>query len=568
MSRHVYLEPSDLDKPVRGRASTFLLVWIAVLAGFVTVWHVTDNEPIAIALFVIGCGATILIAVIVRTRSAHALADVLKAIELARLRERADETITRARALLRTKVTAFTRAQVLLSLGTCAESEGDFAEAADIFVRAEGALRAAPMAGMVRNQFLAVIAARRAFAHAACGDLARARATLASAHVPDGLPAAVALARRAELVIVLREGVPGELEALLAKSETLLRNALTWRDRALVHVMRRMARTQAGARHLELEPDPSSLVGARGSRTERRVVRRRCRVSDATNLERAFRDATATPQAGGIVIHRFNPTLALFVLTIGATTITALAVALMASAGRVAFAGFALLAWAIVHLLYIWIVSARQRRGVRLNNNAVAMLGAGDDLHAVASLRSAIGDFYPRDIVAMSLYNLGIVATRERDVPSATKLFRASVAASTGPRISRADLYAGLSRAQLAFTLAITGELDEAESIASDPGASALAVAFGARARAAIALKRGRFEEVVTILDGERALLRNALSLQDAILAEAMRAYALSRLGSSYRGVAHASAPIYADDLARAYVRSMLPETEPMLVSS
>jgi hypothetical protein len=109
------------------------------------------------------------------------------------------------------------------------------------------------MAGMARNQLLAVIAARRAFAHAALGDLERARATLASARVPDGLPAARALARRAELVMVARENQPTELAALLAKSDVLLRNALVWRDRALVHVMRRMARTQGA--HLELEPE-------------------------------------------------------------------------------------------------------------------------------------------------------------------------------------------------------------------------------------------------------------------------------------------------------------------------
>lgn len=260
MSRHVYLEPSDVDTPVRGAASTFFVVWIAVLVGFVAAWRLTSNQPAAIALFVIGCGAAILIAVIVRTRSAHGLAELQKSIELARLRERAEETITRARSLLRTKLTAYTRAQVLLSLGACAETEGDFPEAAAIFVHAEGALRAAPMAGMVRNQLLAVIAARRAFAHAACGDLARARQTLASAHVPDGLPAALAFARRAELVIVAREGVRGELAALLAKSETLLRNALTWRDRALVHVMKRMAMGGAQNDHLELEPELRAWV--------------------------------------------------------------------------------------------------------------------------------------------------------------------------------------------------------------------------------------------------------------------------------------------------------------------
>lgn len=287
------------------------------------------------------------------------------------------------------------------------------------------------------------------------------------------------------------------------------------------------------------------------------------------DVDAAFREAERTSQAGNVAIRRFNPTLLVLAFTGIVTTFAALVVFAMATARRADLAIFALLGWAILHLLFVWTYAARQRRGVRLNNNAVAMLGGGDDMHAVASLRSAIGDLYPRDIVGMSLYNLGIVAMRALDSTSAKKLFRASVAAATGFRMKgSADLYSGLARAQLAFALAITGELDEAEGYALEPGASALAVAFSARARAAIALRRARFEEVVAILDAERALLRNALALQDAILAEAMRAYALSRLGNTYRGVATMHAPIYADDLARAYVRSMLPEVEPVLVTS
>lgn len=234
-------------------------MWVVVLAIFVAAWRLLESgsalAPAAVGGLVLLIGVVIFVAALRATRTSHKLAGALKAIELARLRERTAEAIALARALLRTPLAAQHRAHVLLALGSCAESEGDFAEAAEVLVKAEGTLRAGTMDSMVRNQYLALVAARRAFAHAACGDLARARATLASARVPDGLPAAAALARRAELVVVAREGLATELDALLARSETLLRNTLAWRDRALVHVMRRMASPSAHATHLELEPD-------------------------------------------------------------------------------------------------------------------------------------------------------------------------------------------------------------------------------------------------------------------------------------------------------------------------
>jgi tetratricopeptide (TPR) repeat protein len=232
---------------------------------------------------------------------------------------------------------------------------------------------------------------------------------------------------------------------------------------------------------------------------------------------------------------------------------------------------FVLLAWAIANLVALWIFGGNQRKGVRLNNDAVVLITIGDTERARDKLRAAVSGVFPRDVAAMALFNLGIIAMRERDLDSAKKLLRESVDTSSGFRLARATaLYEGLSRAQLAFTQAVTGELDAADATLAHQGAprpSPLGVAFATRARAALALKRGRFDDVVSLLDGERPLLRNALSLQDAILAEAMRAYALSRLGDGYRAAARATAPIYADDLARAYVRSMLPETEPMLVS-
>jgi hypothetical protein len=286
---------------------------------------------------------------------------------------------------------------------------------------------------------------------------------------------------------------------------------------------------------------------------------------------RSFVEAESTPQAGGVRIRRYNPTALWLGLVATTTAAMGAAVVLLGAATRVELAIVALLAWAVSNLSMVWIFAGHQRKGVRANNGAVTLLTMGDEARATEMLRGAVSGFFPRDVVAMSLYNLGIVAIRARDTASAAKLFRASVDAASGIRFKSAPaLYSGLSRAQLAFTLAVMGELDAADACIAQTDmttVSPLAIAFGVRARATLALRRGRFEDVVAMLDAERALLRNALSLHDAILVEAMRAHALSRTANAYRAAAHASGPTYADDLARAYVRSMLPELEPMLVS-
>ncbi len=270
-------------------------------------------------------------------------------------------------------------------------------------------------------------------------------------------------------------------------------------------------------------------------------------------------------------IRRYNPTAIWLGIVLVTTGLASVLLFVLGLASKPELVIVMLLGWAIANLVALWTFGDRQRKGVRLNNDAVALICSGDTERAKEKLHAAIGGLHSRDVVTMALYNLGIIAVRAGDVASAKEAFRASVAAASGLRFkSTPDLYSGLSRAQLAFTLAISGELDGAEACVAgidERTTSPLGIAFGARARAALALRRGRFEEVVALLDAERTLLRNALSLHDAILAEAMRAYALSRLGDAYRAAARATAPIYADDLARAYVRSMLPETEPMLVS-
>lgn len=253
MSRHVYWLPSDTGPT---RAPNLFVIWIAILAIVFVVWTGVSVEPrlapLAYGALVVAFVGLILFAV--RRANNPPVVRELQAMELARLREHMADAISKGRALLRQPLSRDQRARVLTLLGTCAEHEGDFADAAEIFVRAEGVLRTGTMHPMVREQHLALVAAHRAFAHAASGDLQRATAALATTRLRDGFPNASALACRAELVIAARSGATDQLTQLLGRGATLLRNTLAWRDRALVHVLERIAAGGPTKRQLELEP--------------------------------------------------------------------------------------------------------------------------------------------------------------------------------------------------------------------------------------------------------------------------------------------------------------------------
>jgi hypothetical protein len=282
-------------------------------------------------------------------------------------------------------------------------------------------------------------------------------------------------------------------------------------------------------------------------------------------MSRPFREAEQTPWLRGERVRRYNPTLVLLGLLIPAVAALVLE---LEDPDRMWPIALLLVAAAFAGLLAL---SRRAVRGVRLNNGAVALMTRGEDLGASNAFRAVVKGFFGRDIVGMSLYNLGVLALRSLDLASSISLHRAAIAAGDGFRFRwQPNLAADLSRAQLAFVLAASGEqLEEAaSSLEAGKGAtSPLAIAFAVRARAMLAARRGRFEEVLDVLDGERALLRNVLPLNDAVLCEALASYAVARLGNTYRGGARVAQPVLADDLARAYVRRMLPEAETVLVS-
>jgi hypothetical protein len=253
MPRHVYFEAADL-RPPRRRVQ-LVTAWIALLAMFVATYELARLAP-ALAPVVFGALVAFLAVVVVFAivkQSRTTFVPDLQDVELARLREHTGDAIAKARTLLKKPLHGHQQALVLMSLGCCAEDEGDFAEAAGLFVRAESSLRVAAMPAMSRAQYLALVAARRAFAHAALGDLQRARATLGTTRLRDAFPSAMTYARRAELVISAREGALDRLATELAASETLIRNTAAWRDRALVNTLEKMT-SRDSAKQLEVEP--------------------------------------------------------------------------------------------------------------------------------------------------------------------------------------------------------------------------------------------------------------------------------------------------------------------------
>lgn len=281
---------------------------------------------------------------------------------------------------------------------------------------------------------------------------------------------------------------------------------------------------------------------------------------------KAFDDAAKTPWLAGDRVRLYNPTLA--VLSLLVPTLAAIPLVL----------GDPERLWPVAMLLLLVAVGGlvalgrRATRGVRLNNGAVALMTRGEDLGAASTFRAVARGWFGRDVVGMSLHNLGVLALRSLDVTSAVALQRAAVAAGRGFRFRwQPSLPTDLARAQLAFALGAAGtdeDLREADAVlaAGKDATGAQPIAFAVRARALVAARRGKHEEVVAILDEERALLRNLLPLNDAVLCEAMESWALGKLGGVYRGASRAQHPVLADDAARAYVKRVLPEAETVLV--
>ncbi len=212
-------------------------------------------------------------------------------------------------------------------------------------------------------------------------------------------------------------------------------------------------------------------------------------------------------------------------------------------------------------LFVVWYL--RAVRIMRLNNEGVLALLRGDDATATARFRDVVRRRAVRESAAMGLHNLGVVALRARRPKSAVEIFRAALAvAAGGLRFRRTPTAVdALVRSHLAFALAAIGELDEGELVAGALSGNRvvehlpMAIAYAARARALLALKRGKPDEALGILDDERALLSSVLTGSESMLADAMRAVALAAQGKS-------APPAWVDEEGARFVFAYLPEAK------
>lgn len=273
-----------------------------------------------------------------------------------------------------------------------------------------------------------------------------------------------------------------------------------------------------------------------------------------------LRAAEATPFLARTRIRGLGSPSAVVLMVILFGVVAVLAIAL--DQPLVALAVFV----SAIVLFVAWYV--RATAAVRNNNHGVALLLRGDDAGATARFREVVGRWHSRDAVAMALHNLGVVALRARDVTAATAIFRACLEAGKTFRFkSVPDTWSALAHAHLGFALAVQGHVNEADAElawlrGATPSHLPMAMAYAARAHAMMAIRSERYAEAVTMLDADKSLLRNVLTGNESVLAEAMLAHALTKLGGRHGEQTRTPDPVYADDEARSFVRAYLPEAE------
>lgn len=201
-------------------------------------------------------------------------------------------------------------------------------------------------------------------------------------------------------------------------------------------------------------------------------------------------------------------------------------------------------------------------RGVRANNDGVEALGLDRFDEAERGFRQLLTRRHPKSYTALGLQNLSTVAIQRGELQDGALLSRAAmeILSRTRPRAT-VELFAGHIRANYAFALLANGEIDEAEAVlrpAAEPGALAKSEALLVRARALALVRRERWEEAATLLAAERRLLRNTLTGDEAVLAEALEAWSLHHLSRPHL-------PIVVDDQERTFVTRILPGCEVVL---
>jgi hypothetical protein len=273
----------------------------------------------------------------------------------------------------------------------------------------------------------------------------------------------------------------------------------------------------------------------------------------------ALKAAGATRTLGG----KTPRTVPVFAVVVLATLPAAAAIVLLAREGLERYE--VVLGLLIVSLVSLATLLHLVRRAVLRYNAAAIALHSGDFDAAAAGLRALLARPATEQLVAFALYNLaGLGRRRGEDDGDGLVLLRAALAVERTRFRRTTGTIEDMMVADLALALAVAGDLGEADAVLSSAPHSSYTsgIALLARSRAFVALRRGKPEDALAVLDAERALLRNTLGASDDALVQAIEAVALARTGGVYRGSPRAAHPIDADAEARVYVTRLLPEAE------
>ena len=260
-----------------GRVLRLLLLWVLAMVLFVAIWQLLSPPPspspspraagaarsqtapraevqeesaharadvfdLAVPLAVlvaVGVGAWLLVV----RRAQRGLSET-NDVEQLFLCERYDDAIARAQRQLRTgRLQPYPAFRAFLMLGKCVEAKGEFADAAEVYGAAAGAVPSAPgVLGTMRQQLAPLASAQKAFALAADGRLDEADVELRAAAGPVAMPGTRAMAVRARAVVLAKRAQYKELLDLLASERAVVKRSLAYKDRMLLRALAAHAR--------------------------------------------------------------------------------------------------------------------------------------------------------------------------------------------------------------------------------------------------------------------------------------------------------------------------------------
>lgn len=212
-------------------------------------------------------------------------------------------------------------------------------------------------------------------------------------------------------------------------------------------------------------------------------------------------------------------------------------------------------------------IGRRLTHAVGLNNAAVAAIGREAWSEAApAFARIATGNF-PRGYAALALYNLAFTSLQMGLLDDAVALSAAAVAVGRSLR-GRSGAMLPLFVAFHAIVRAAKGDHAPAQALLEEvrgAQSSAQVEATVALARMYVDFKQGRHAEVLATARENRALLFDALTGFQAVLAEALEAIAAQRVTGAYRASADGPLALPVGRAQCDVIAMLLPEARPLL---